>query len=73
VYHRIGAVPLHANISHELECEVATIDLLSSLKSTPAAVRACNVVDDVVKLANCTLLAPDLEGLFVAGLAELLL
>jgi hypothetical protein len=56
-----------------LECEVAAIDLLGSLKSTSAAVRACDVVEDVVKLANRTLLAPDLEGLFVAGLAELLL
>jgi hypothetical protein len=70
---RVGAVPPHANISHKLECDVAAVDLLSSLKSMPAAVRACNVVDDVVKLTNCTLLAPDLEDLFVASLAELLL
>ena len=47
--------------------------LLYSLEGTAAFVRPCNVIDDVVKLANCTLLAPDLEGLFVAGLAELLL
>jgi hypothetical protein len=56
-----------------LDREVAAVDLLSSLEGTPAAVRACNVVDDFVKLANCALLAPDLEGLFIAGLAELLL
>ena len=47
--------------------------LLYGLKGTAAFVGPCDIIDDVVKLAYCALLAPDLEDLFVAGLAELLL
>jgi len=56
-----------------LEREVAAVDLLSALKVTAASIRASNIEDDVVKLADCALLSPDLKCIIVAGLAELLL
>jgi hypothetical protein len=58
-----------------LERETAAVNpfLLATLEGTPALLRACNVVDDVVKLANCALLALDLKGIIIASLTELLL
>ena len=47
--------------------------LLYSLEGTAAFVRPCNVIDDVVKLAYCTLLALNLKGVLIRDLAELLL
>jgi hypothetical protein len=73
--HGKGAVPPYANIPNELECEVAAIHLLSSLEGALTLLRPYNVVDDVVKLTNSTLLVPDIEGAFIARLdgAEFLL
>jgi hypothetical protein len=73
--HSEGAVLPDSNIPNELECEVATIYLLSSLEGAPTLLRPCDVIDDVIELANSTLLAPDLEGAFIARLdgAEFLL
>jgi len=71
--HRLGAVPPHANISHELKRKLAAVNLLSTLEVTAASIRASDIEHDVVKLADCALFAPDLEGIVIAGLAELLL
>ena len=54
-------------------CKLATVDLLRSFEGTPALLRARDVVDDVVKLADCALLARDLEGVVISCFAELLL
>ena len=47
--------------------------LLYGLKGTAAFVGPCDIIDDVVKLAYCALLAPDVEGILVRDPAELLL
>jgi hypothetical protein len=66
--HNKGAVLPHANIPDELEYKVAAIHLLSSLEGTPTLLRPYDIVDDIVKLANSTLLAPDIEGALIARL-----
>jgi hypothetical protein len=46
---------------------------LRLLKGLAALVRSTDVGNDVVELAYCDLLTPDLEGLVVAAVSEFLL
>jgi hypothetical protein len=50
-----------------LEREVAAVDLFRSLEGSPALLRACDIIDDVMELVNCDLFAPDFEGIVIAG------
>ena len=47
--------------------------LLYGLKGTAAFVGPCDIIDDVVKLANRMLSPPYIETLVVASIAQLLL